>query len=324
VRVDAAELSRLASMTGFPEATLDRVLRLHALVQDIAIHPLLREVLALKGGTALNLFFGEPARLSVDLDFNYVGSPERSVMERDRPLVEKSVIEIGRAQGYRAQLSAEAHAGRKIYFDSQEGGTPARRVEVDLNFLHRVPLYPLAARSMWHPGGAASRALPLMSLEEICAGKVCAMLDRGLPRDLFDVAELSERASELWTGPRFRIAFLALACALPRPLNKYEDSVGSAATEAAVQQQLWPMLVPAARTAAAALGEAARRAVMPLLRLTPAEQEFHDRLHAGELAPALLAPDDEELAGRIGRHPVLLWKAQNARDFAARRSTKGG
>lgn len=321
--MDAAGLSRLAGRTGFPEATLDRVLRLHALVQDIAVHPLLREALALKGGTALNLFFGEPARLSVVLDFNYVGSPERSVMERDRPIVEKAVCEIGRAQGYRVQLSAEAHAGRKIYFDSQEGGTPARRVEVDLNYLHRVPLYALEARSMWHPDGAASRALPLMSLEEICAGKVCAMLDRGLPRDLFDVVRLSERASELWTGPRFRIAFLALAGALPKPLNAYEGPLRSGAMEAAVQQQLWPMLVPAARTSAAVLLEAAQRAVTPLLRLTPAEQEFHDRLHAGVLAPALLAPDDEELAGRISRHPVLRWKAQNAREFAARRPRKG-
>ncbi len=65
-------LEGLAAETGFREETLEKVLRLGEVAADISRHPLLSEVLALKGGTALNLCFAAPRRLSVDLDFNYI------------------------------------------------------------------------------------------------------------------------------------------------------------------------------------------------------------------------------------------------------------
>lgn len=70
----AAYLARLAGTTGFRSDTLEKVLRLGRVLDQIGHHPFLGERLALKGGTALNLFFGAQApRLSVDLDFNYAG-----------------------------------------------------------------------------------------------------------------------------------------------------------------------------------------------------------------------------------------------------------
>ena len=70
----AAYVARLAGTTGFRSDTLEKVLRLGRVLDQIGHHPFLGERLALKGGTALNLFFGAQApRLSVDLDFNYAG-----------------------------------------------------------------------------------------------------------------------------------------------------------------------------------------------------------------------------------------------------------
>ncbi len=69
-------LDSLAIDTGFRKETLEKVLRLGEVLADVSRHPLLFTVLALKGGTALNLCFGKPTRLSVDLDFNYVGAED--------------------------------------------------------------------------------------------------------------------------------------------------------------------------------------------------------------------------------------------------------
>ena len=74
-----------------------------------------RNALVLKGGTALNLAFGPPERLSVDLDFNYVGAIERERMLAERPRVERTLDELARRAGYRIQRSADAFAGRKLY-----------------------------------------------------------------------------------------------------------------------------------------------------------------------------------------------------------------
>ena len=77
-------LEGLATETGFRSDTLEKLIRLGGLAADIGRHPMLSRVLALKGGTALNLMFGPPARLSVDLDFNYIGHEDREAMQADR------------------------------------------------------------------------------------------------------------------------------------------------------------------------------------------------------------------------------------------------
>jgi hypothetical protein len=58
-----------ARETGFRADMLEKVVRLGELAAEVARHPLLGRALALKAGTALNLCFGPPRRLSVDLDF---------------------------------------------------------------------------------------------------------------------------------------------------------------------------------------------------------------------------------------------------------------
>jgi predicted nucleotidyltransferase component of viral defense system len=68
---DRESILALSSDTGFRPETLEKVIRLGELLADVTRHPLLSRVLVLKGGTAINLFFGEPRRLSVDLDFNW-------------------------------------------------------------------------------------------------------------------------------------------------------------------------------------------------------------------------------------------------------------
>lgn len=67
------ELVKFAAETGFEAPSLEKVARLEEVLTAVAEHPRLASSLVLKGGTALNLFFGSPSRLSVDLDLNYVG-----------------------------------------------------------------------------------------------------------------------------------------------------------------------------------------------------------------------------------------------------------
>ena len=64
------DLQAVAATTGFPTETLDKVIRLMGLLDAFRNHPLLKEHVALKGGTALNLFVFDLPRLSVDIDLN--------------------------------------------------------------------------------------------------------------------------------------------------------------------------------------------------------------------------------------------------------------
>jgi hypothetical protein len=67
------QLQGAASDTGFSADSLGKVWMLVRLLNAIVAHPFLRTRVALKGGTALNLFVFDVPRLSVDIDVDYVG-----------------------------------------------------------------------------------------------------------------------------------------------------------------------------------------------------------------------------------------------------------
>ena len=71
-------LARLAAETGFRGEMLEKVAHLLNLLRAIRENDYLRTRLALKGGTALNLFHFALSRLSVDIDLNYVGAADRA------------------------------------------------------------------------------------------------------------------------------------------------------------------------------------------------------------------------------------------------------
>jgi hypothetical protein len=97
MKPDRVSLERMAAETGFNVGTLEKVVRLGEFLADIHRHPFLSRVLVLKGGTPLNLGFGPPVRLSVDLDFNYVGALAQEAMLAERPDVERALETIASA-----------------------------------------------------------------------------------------------------------------------------------------------------------------------------------------------------------------------------------
>jgi len=221
-------LAGLAGATGFRSDTLEKVLRLGRVLDQIGRHPFLGERLALKGGTALNLFFGAQApRLSVDLDFNYVRPVERDEMLREKEEIERALGLVAEGDGYRLQWGAREHAGRKTYLHFRNAlGTPDR-IEVDVNYLYRVSLQPVLVQDGWTPDPDFPWRAPLVGLEETLAGKLLALVDRGAPRDLYDAAGLARgrlgarrrapspplRRPERWSGSR-----LANLCTPPPTL----------------------------------------------------------------------------------------------------------
>ena len=89
MRVSAERLAAAAEATGFRADMLERVAQLIGLLAAIQRHPFLRGKLALKGGTALNLFVFDVPRLSVDIDLNYLGAESREAMLAERPRLEE-------------------------------------------------------------------------------------------------------------------------------------------------------------------------------------------------------------------------------------------
>jgi predicted nucleotidyltransferase component of viral defense system len=317
LNLSAETLRREAGATGFRPEVLEKVIRLLNLLEGLRGHPFLKGRLALKGGTALNLFVFELPRLSVDIDLNYIGAPERAVMLTERPKIEASVQAVCAREGFTARRIPSEHAGGKwtLRYDSAlgQGGNLA----VDLNFMFRIPLWPVATQDSHQVGTYQARAIPILDHHELAAGKLAALLARRASRDLFDAHYLLTRCE--FDRRRLRTGFVLYGA-----MNRKDWRTGSVDDISFDPKELKNQLLPTLRSDAVThigqprvwakrLLDECRNALGLVLPLSDAEREFLDRLlDHGEIEPELLTADDV-WAAQIQQHPLLQWKAINVR-----------
>ena len=122
--VSRETLQDLAAERQLQPATLERVIRLIDILDAFGADTLIGPRIALKGGTALNVFYSDLDRLSVDIDVNYVGAIEKERMDADRPALEDRIARLMESKGYAARREPSEHAGGKwIYrYASALGG----------------------------------------------------------------------------------------------------------------------------------------------------------------------------------------------------------
>lgn len=114
MRISKERLFSVAEVTGFRAEVLEKAIHLLNLLEGFRKHPFLKNRLALKGGTALNLFLFDLPRLSVDIDLNYVGAVEREVMLAERPKLEEAIRAVCEREGFtirRCQPSTREESG---------------------------------------------------------------------------------------------------------------------------------------------------------------------------------------------------------------------
>lgn len=84
----------------------------------------------------------------------------------------------------------DSHAGGKwrLKYSSVLGGQGS--LEVDLNFLQRVPLWQTQKSNSVSVGGKSVQSVRVMNVCELFAGKMAALFSRSAARDFFDVHHL--------------------------------------------------------------------------------------------------------------------------------------
>lgn len=318
VKVSREKLHRESLTTGFRPEILEKAIQLLNLLEAFQSHPFIEGRLALKGGTALNLFYFDVPRLSVDIDLNYVGAPDRVTMLEERPKLEEAVAAVCAREGFTIRRLPTDHAGGKWRMSYESSLTQSGNLEVDLNFMFRVPLWPIIPMNSKPVGSYQASAVPIPDIHEIAAGKIAALLARQASRDLFDVHLLLSR-------PKLDSAMLRLAFVLYGAMNRKDWRTVSIDDVNFSVQELENSLVPVLREDALAeqdretwahnLVSECKKALSTVLPLAPNESEFLDRLlDHGEIDPTILTTDTA-LQLRIQKQPLLEWKALNVRKY---------
>ena len=184
----------------------------------VRILPLLdtEKCFALKGGTAINLFYRPLPRLSVDIDLLYLPSESR----------EEALVNIRAALSRLSKLMRKTISGLHIQ-NTHEQSDALRlilqlgdvRVKVELSPVIRGTVFPEVRMevSEFVEKEFGYVEIQVASLPDLYAGKICAALDRQHPRDLFDVKFLLE--NEGFTED-LRKTFLIFLISHQRPMSE--------------------------------------------------------------------------------------------------------
>lgn len=200
------DLEREAAATGFAADTLEKVIRLLSLLNALRSHPFLNGRIALKGGTALNVFVFDVPRLSVDIDLNYIGARDRDTTLAERPRLEEAIQAVCGREGLTVRRVPAQHAGGKWRLSFASALLPSGKLELDVNYLLRLPLWAVHVKDSRRIGDFQATQVPVLDVHELAAGKLAALLARGASRDVFDAVEML-RGGEL-DAAKLRLAFV--------------------------------------------------------------------------------------------------------------------
>ncbi len=167
---------------------------------------------ALKGGTAINLFYRDLPRLSVDIDLTYLPVQDRGTSLAGIKVAMDRISERGGIGTIRSSRIAGGGGGAtRVLF--QRG---AATVKVETSPVTRGVVFEPDRRrvssAVEDAFGFAETAV--VSFEDLYGGKIVAALDRQHPRDLFDIKQLYE--NEGLTDDLFR-SFLVYLASSGRP-----------------------------------------------------------------------------------------------------------
>ncbi len=150
------------------------------------------DVFAIKGGTAINFFWRDFPRLSIDIDLTYL-----PIKERELSLIDISdrlaAIEL-RLQRIFAGIKSEQKRIRGKITGLILNLNDAI-VKIEVNTVIRGCVFPIVFKNLCRKAEEKfelTTSVNTLSIEDLYGGKICAALDRQHPRDLFDVKLLME------------------------------------------------------------------------------------------------------------------------------------
>ena len=309
MKFDAAHLQAIANATGFPPDNLEKLLRLRELLTEFHKHPFLRDRIVLKGGTAINLFYLDLVRLSVDIDLNYIAQVDREKMLTERPDVVRAVDQIATGLGYRVQNGVDNHALREWHLGHANHSGGQDRIQVEINFLMRTCALSPQALPAANVGDPQPCEFLVLATEELFAGKLKAMIDRRHPRDLYDLFRFAKSGLPHDSEILRKLAVL-FSSTMDRDFRTYKIDRVSEVDAKQVESLLYPLLKANDRPTATEMLAATK----PLLESVldhGREAAYLTAIAEGRFQPELLFPEQPEIVERIREHPALIWKADN-------------
>ena len=306
----------IANKTGFIKSTLEKVERLLNILEWIN-NTELKELLALKGGTAINTAVFNFPRLSVDIDLDLTKNLSKEEMILEREKIHNLIVQYLNANDYKINIekSKNVYALDSIVAEYEDIRGNTDNIKIEINYMNRVHILETKqlkiATDIFEDKQLMINCIhPL----EIYAAKLCALLSRTTARDLFDVYTLSkydlfDKDEKKLLKQCFMLEYIAV--------NNYKlEDLDIEKIEKLEKQDIKTRLLPTLKdrnprkSNVDDMKNAVREYLKDILIIDDKTKQFYDKFQKGIYEPELLF-DDNEIIARIKEHPMIIWKMNN-------------
>jgi len=289
---------------------MKKILRLIDVLEFLNQDIFLKQRLALKGGTAINLLEFNLPRLSVDIDLDYTINSNVNKMKKDREKISAMIFKFMEQQGYiRKKSDRQSFILDSYYFTYTNAGGNKDNIKFDINYVMRAHLYDVQSRLILPKGFSMGCEVNSLNSVEIYGSKINALNNRAAARDLYDIYRLvkSEMFKNDMKQLRKSVIFYHVLTS-----DKVNGNFDLKATEQLNQHSILRELVPVLKKGEVfilkeSLDEV-KSFVEKLMIMTEDEKEFINRFDNGEYCPELLF-EDKKILDNIRNHPMAIWKA---------------
>lgn len=302
-------ISNFGKQTGFINSNIEKVIRLLDILAFINSDlDQYHEKLVLKGGTAINLIITNLARLSVDIDLDYIGSLDKEKMSVDRDAIMSALDNFMSKEGYTV---SEKSRGSVILTSRTYSYTNAfgnrDNIKVEINFIDRIHVCPSIKKKVKYFDKEVMVQTPLEA--ELLGMKIAALIDRHKPRDLFDIYKLKGYMPYIDKDRVRKLAVFYLSLDGIFELNKATFDNVDKITQDSIKKELQPVLAKGNMFDLNVAKEEAIKFLKDLLTLSDKENKYLEEFSKGNFDPYLLfEPKDAE---RAAKHPMAKWRAAN-------------
>ena len=293
------------------------MLRLKEVLKYINSDAYLREHLALKGGTAINMTIFNLPRLSVDIDLDFTPNLSKDDTQMHRKQITEQLCEYMEESGYyRSESSRYSHSLDAFLFLYQNAGGNRDNIKVEINYSLRSHLFESTKRRIVTDMFQEDVMIRTLHPMEIFAAKANALMSRAAARDLYDFNNMityglfGKRGRNSSTKMYYILCFRVSAEVINR---NFDTSAIDGLNFTKIRRDLFPVLRKKDNFNLEERKKKAKTYIQELMMLTPEEREYLEAFERKEYRPELLF-DDKIILDNICSHPMAIWKMKEQKE----------
>jgi predicted nucleotidyltransferase component of viral defense system len=312
---DKGLLTEQARRLGFQTGAYEKVCRLTEVLRFLNETGELRESLALKGGTAINLTVFNQPRLSVDIDLDFMRNLTREETQTGRDRISDLLERYMTAEGYkRKDKSKRTHILDSFVYSYINAAGNSDNIKVEINYSLRCHILPSVDVAALISEAFIPFAVRSLAPVEIFASKIVALSGRAAARDLYDLNNMVYYG--LFDEPDITLlrkcAVFYLAVAGDVESGFSFERIWDI-TPHKIKTDLYPMIRNVEQFDLKAAQDRVSAFLAACMVLSGEESAFLKRFAAGYYEPELLF-EDNEISKRVENHPMAAWRIKHIRE----------